>query len=239
MKAFVQTHTDGEFFNANFFDAWRAFNWFGYDVVKFKPEAIEDLEITSETPVYAGTSTTRRLLHRIGVTKPFLPSYPKELNSLLKRSIRVEIFGDIIERVAKGEALFIKPLDEDRKLFDGFLARSLSDLSVARIDLNREVYCSPPMDFLIECRAFILNKSIVDSRPYRGNFRITIAYYLIEQKIRELEFPVAYCLDLGYVQGMGTVLVEATDAFSFGNYGLEMTIFGRMIIDRWAEICKV
>ena len=51
--------------------------------------------------------------------------------------------------------------------------------------------------------------------------------------------PVAYCLDFGLTSKGDTALVEATDAWSFGHYGLDMLHFTNMVIDRWNEIVYV
>jgi len=248
VKAFVQIAHDGEFPNENFYSAWRAFSWYGFDVIKFKLEEAETLEVSYDTPVYASVPVTGRLLRKMGVMTPMLPNYPESLKSFLGRKIEIVPIEDIIKDLKEGKKWFIKPLDEERKRFDGFVVEKEIDLVRAAYYPEMRVYRSEVIDFKAEWRVFIFDDQILSVRPYKGSFRFHPDVTVIEEAVRKLKNPpIAYCLDFGTFQKGWTpddypdykhVLVEATDAFSFGHYGLDMTFFGQMIIGRWEEIWK-
>lgn len=240
MKAFVQIHTDGEFYNENAYLAWRAFRHFGYDVIKFKTADLYKQEITKETPCYAGVETTKSIFNKLGVKHKELSSYPSELKNYFIRDIKIETVEYVRKTVCSGKKIFAKPLDIHRKLFDGTLFETENDLiRLGGLDDNWPVYTCHPVRFASEYRCFVYNKQILDVRKYKGDFIFTPSQTFLFNVIRSYEnAPIAYCIDAGIIAEFSayTSIVEITDAWSFGHYGLNMVHFGRMLIDRWSEI---
>lgn len=243
MEAFVQVHLDGHFTNENHFLAWRGLSYFNYKVNVFKNYEASHLPLTKETPVYAGVSTFTNCLKKINIDilERELPSYPDSLNKYLGREIEVLKFKTIKDRLRDGKSVFIKPLDNDRKAFNGKLLEGQSGLDYIK-DIPDFIssYVFGRVNILSEYRVFIHKQKILDSRRYnQGNFRYNIDYNIVESAIKDLENPpIAYCLDFGYTDEGKTILVEATDAWSFAPYGLDMIHFTNMIVDRYKEIVK-
>jgi hypothetical protein len=247
MKAFVQIHTDGEFYNENYFNAWRAFEWMGYKTVRFKQFQSPD-DITKETPVFASVQQTKMIFNQLGIKHDELVSYPRCLDKYLYRNVGIAPIHEIRQGVCKGESIFVKPLDKNRKKFDGHLLKTEKDLIyLGGLEDDLQVYISEPINFKSEYRAFILHNEILDVRKYQGDFELVPSRNVINNMIRSLQghdlAPKAYCLDLGVCVNKNghdyTALVEVTDAWAFGHYGLPFQDYGKMIIERWNEICSL
>lgn len=241
MKAFVQIHTDYMFYNENYFNAWRAFNWLGYEVIKFKQFEIP-ADLTRETPVFASVQQTKMIFQKLGIKHEEFPSYPESLEYCLGRKFGIDTTSNINKRVNEGEKLFVKPLDKNRKRFDGFVAEKDTDfIAFCGKDFNEKVYWSEVKNIVHEVRVFIHKNKVMDIRPYRGVPFTELDSYLSKNVILTaiknlVNPPVAYCLDFGILDTRETLLVEATDAWAFGHYGLNFVDYGNMIIDRWNEI---
>ncbi len=238
MKAFVQIQTDNQFANPNYFEAWRGFKYLGYDVETFYPHDFYRMNITKETPCFAGVDITKKIFNKLNINHKELESYPSCLDPFLNRNIYILSIGEIKQLIQSGESVFIKPQDKDRKLFEGIVIKELKDLDKVNFLIDPyEVYCSDLINFLVEYRVFIHNGKILDSRKYRGNFELNIDYNVVRNAMRSMKnAPVAYCLDFGLTDQGKTALVEVTDSWSMGHYGLDMLHFVNMIIDRWNEI---
>lgn len=246
MKAFVQIHNDNDFYNENYFSAWRAFSWLGYEVTRF--QAYKDLPdgITKETPVFASVQQTKIIFNQLGVKHKELESYPNCLKRWLYRDVGTSSIGEVKKAVCKGESIFVKPLDKNRKLFDGIYLSGEKDLILlGRLEDDLEVCISEYINFKSEYRAYILNDEILDVRKYRGDFELAPSRNTIQNMIETLSGKnkiQAYCLDIGVCTNKNndnyTALVEVTDAWAFGPYGLNFVDFGKMIVARWNEICS-
>lgn len=240
-NAFVQVDLDGHFTNENHYLAWRGFSYFNYNVKLFKSHEINSLKITKETPIYAGVDTFTNCLKKIkiDVFQKELESYPESLIKYLGREFGEYYMKDIRNLVNSGREIFIKPLDRDRKAFDGKLLKNTQDLLYFQnIPDFVKVYGFGPVNIVLEHRVFVHNQKILDGRKYnQGDFRKNIDYSIVENAIKDLEKPpVAYCLDFGLTDDNRTILIEATDAWAFAPYGLDMIHFTNMIVDRWKEI---
>ena len=123
MKAFVQIQTDNEFANPNFFEAWRGLKYLGYDVETFYPHDFYKVGINKATPCFAGVDVTKRILNYLQIEHKELDSYPAPLLYFQKRNIYILSIGEIKQLIQSGESVFIKPLDKDRKLFDGMVIK--------------------------------------------------------------------------------------------------------------------
>ena len=237
MKAFVQTER-GEFPKEMYLSfAYGAAKYFGYEIVKFEPDNFDGM--SKESPVFCGAFQFPAILKHLGVNYSPLSSYPPKLAQYLNRKVEVAPLASVKERVISGEKLFIKPLDKDRKYFNGQLMNGWPkrDFQLFKAwQQNLDVFCCEPVEFKVEYRVFVHRGKILDSRKYRGDFRLNIDYDVVERAIKDFGGPVAYCLDFGLDSLGRTTLVEATDANSLGHYGLDPFYFANMIIDRWNEI---
>lgn len=189
----------------------------------------------------------REVFKRIGKTDVRLP-----LNS--DRESQICTMQVVRERVSKGEELFIKPIEI--KLFTGlvvnnsFVYAALKDLSD---DLKVLVYKPFPSKILSEWRLYIHNHKIVDARNYSGDFKVRPDYATCEEKVKvnkvqsfmhtDKAFPCAYTMDIAILDtpsltGVDNVVVEFNDMWAIGNYGIENSLYLRMLKDRYFEIVK-
>lgn len=237
MKTFVQTDR-GEFPKEMYLTyAYGAAKYFGYEIVKFEPDDFTGMK--KECPVFCGVNQFPLVLKHLGVDYMPLTSYPVKLESYLRRKIEIAPLVSVKARVANGETLFVKPRDSDRKYFNGQLISEWPnrDFQLFKaLQSNLDVFCCEPVEFKVEYRVFIHRGKILDSRKYRGDFRLNIDYEVVEAAIKDFGGPVAYCLDFGLDSLGRTTLVEVTDANSLGHYGLDPIYFSNMIIDRWNQI---
>lgn len=238
MKTFVQVER-GEFPREMYLTyAYGAAKYFGYEVVKFEPDNFAGM--SKECPVFCGVYQFPLVLKYLGVDYKPLPSYPAALSGYLNRKIEKTSLQEAKARVLAGEVLFVKPTDDNRKSFNGQLIKEKwpnRDFQLFKaLQSNQEVLICKPLEFLVEYRVFIHNGKILDSRKYRGDFRLNLDYNVVERAIADFGGPVAYCLDFGLDSLGRTTLVEVTDANSLGHYGLDPFYFTNMIIDRWNEI---
>lgn len=241
MKAFVQVQEDGEFYSENQFSAWRAFSQFGYEVIKFKRSELHRLDITRETPCCGGLSVMQYIFKLLKVEHNELSSYPLELTPFLGRKVGTSTLEAAVKKLSKGESLFIKPTDQNRKIFNGkvFDSESLDSNICALLVENPKmpVFVSEVVPFLDEYRVCIHNGSILGARPYKGNASLGYDFDEVARMVNAFEnAPIAYCLDVGITMANTTLLIEVTDAYSFGHYGLSCELYGKMLIDRWNEI---
>lgn len=240
IQAFVQVLINGDFSNENHYLAYRGFNYFDYDTVLFKSNEINKINITKDTPVYTGVDCFANCLKKlkIDIKDRELSSYPVSIEKYLDRKYGIYSLSEIKKMVDPDKPFFVKPLDADRKAFNGFICKDNQSLEFLKnIPDFYQCYVFETVDILSEYRVFIHKNKILDSRKYQGDFRYNLDYNIVGKAIADLTNPpVAYCLDFGFTKDGKTILIEGTDAWSFAPYGLDMIHFTNMIVDRWKEI---
>ena len=237
MKVLIQK-VKGEFSNLNFFQANKGFEELGYHIEYFDLEQLKGMELHKEAVVVGGIPVMNLAYDKLGVTRPIVPTYPAELRRYLGRKVELTPLGDIRNRVCFGnEAIFIKPVDEGRKLFTGHVVAKMRDLiRTAHIPGNTCVWTSAPVSFETEYRVFIRRGKILGAKHYRGDFRKIVNFDVVEQAKDLVDgIAIAYCLDFGTINGFST-LVEANDSNAMGTYGLHPVDAASMIADRWNEV---
>jgi len=235
MKAFVKTN-NGTFPNVNFYLAWEAFNTMGYNATCFEEHEIDNLDITKETPVFAGVTVFRKIIDKLGVNYAPFDCYPESLNLYYRRNIRRTTLGQVrFEFNNSAAPVFVKPVKP--KEFNGRVLNSCLDLiPMAKKPDELEVYISDPIDILSEFRVYVLEGEILDVKHYYGDWSITPSKEFVENVVKTYsEAPVAYGVDIGVNKEYGFV-VEANDGCNLGNYGLDAIHYGEMIVARWLEI---
>lgn len=244
MKSFVKVN-NGTYPNVNFYLAWEAFNTMGYDVVLFEEKDIDTLDITPETPVFAGVTIFKRIVDKLGVGyKPF-DCYPDVLKPYYGRTLTKSTLGVEREKFHKDYTkVFVKPVLP--KQFIGNVWESIINLiPLANIPDAAEVWVCDPMDILSEYRCYVLDGEILGVKHYYGDWSIVPDKSIVEKVVKEYkEAPAAYGIDFAVVKRhrgypyMDTVVLEVNDGCNLGNYGLDSIHYGEMIVSRWMEICK-
>ena len=96
---------------------------------------------------------------------------------------------------------------------------------------------SEPVDFISEYRVFLMRGQPIGMRYYKGNPFTAPSRKIVEAAARAwMSQPAACLLDFGVTSDGRTLLVEANDAFAFGNYGLPEITYARILECRWRDM---
>jgi len=238
--AYIQRKDDGEFMSPSTYASWYGCHMLGIDTKSFTVDQIDDLELSRETMVHGGVGMVRRALERIGVPAPSLDGMPPEsLLPLFKRRLWATTMLEVRERLDREEWTFIKPLKR-HKAFTGYVTGpSVSALAkTAHFEDDFEVLASEIRRFAVEYRLFIHYGQVLDCRMYRGDFRQSLDWSVVDAALEAFtDCPVAWSLDMGVMEDNGeTAIVEINDALSLGSYGMPSLPYTQMVIDRWEEV---
>lgn len=132
--------------------------------------------------------------------------------------------------------IFIKPVEE--KTAPGRIIRSYSDLSeYERLDPETEIYCSEVVHFISEWRCYLLYGRIIGICYYYGDINAECDREVINAAVKSYpDIPAGCALDFGVTDDGRTLLIEMNDGYSLGVYGLESTLYARLLTARWAEL---
>lgn len=210
----------------------------GYEIVFFEYKDLDKLSFTKDDVVVGGIELMTRAYALLGVDYKGFPTYPQELQEELGRCIRKQTIGEVRNTILNEGAVFLKPLDDQRKSFTGYVAKEFRDLvRTCSLTSTHEVYVSPVFEFLTEYRCFIHKGELLGAKNYRGDFTKMIDFGPVRRAIEKTRhMAVAYCLDFGLTKHGSTLLVEANDSNAMGTYGLWPVYAANMIADRWHEV---
>lgn len=210
----------------------------GADVHLFDSDDYDALPLAREDIVVGGIGFVRRALGRIRLAVPTLESVPSSLADFAGRKIWQGSLIDARRAVEAGEALFVKPLPEQLKLFTGQPLRQFSDLlATAHLPDDTIVECSELTPFVSEYRAFVLHGEVVGLRHYSGDPLLFPDASRVRAAVEAYRnAPAGYALDVGVCEDGRTLLVEVNDGYAVGAYGLPPTTYAVLIEARWAEL---
>lgn len=240
MEAFVQTR-HGEHENVNFFQASKGFYELGYFVNKIEFDEPISEAVTKETPVFAGIPLFKKVMQKLEVNYQDVPAYPEELAPFMYRGISVSSIGEVRKSLTPWDSLFIRPIDMNRKQFNGHILQREFDLrNTLHLPEETRVYVSEVVEFVSEYRVYVYGDIVVGAKHYAGDWGVPFSRRVVEGMIRKFRHkaPKAYCLDVGVLDTHETALVEVNDAINMGNYGLAAKAYSQMIDARWKEIVK-
>ncbi|MEH2239662.1 ATP-grasp domain-containing protein [Nostoc sp.] len=235
MKVYIQKDSEGEFASINFFLAYDSFRKMGWEIISFtKGESFTDLK--PENVVVGYIDAFYSSLKKLNITCPVEINYPQELQEFLGRKIWKSKINYIASHPEEWN-IFIKPAYASKK-FTGRLVRSTKDLISCGDEFeDTEVWCSEPVNFLAEWRCFVRYRKILDVRIYKGDWRATFDYRVIEKAVEAYKSaPNGYAIDFGCTKKGETLLVEVNDGYSLGSYGLFPLDYAKLLSARWAEI---
>ena len=254
MKSFVKVN-NGCFPNVNFYLAWEAFIQMGYSVTLFEEKDIDTLDITVDTPVFAGVTVFRKVIEKLGINYPPFDCYPKVLNPYYRRKIEVSTLGEVRKKFladdirTESKSVFVKPIKP--KEFTGVVLNSILNLiPLAHKSDDIPVYVCEPMEILSEFRVYVHDGDILGIKHYYGEWNFVPDKRFVEDVIRNYKScPIAYGIDIGVndTGGKKTIngdwsyydssfVLEVNDGCNLGNYGLDSIYYGEMIVARWFEI---
>ncbi len=197
-------------------------------------ESIGDLG--PEVAVHGFVGDTLAALKLIGVPAPEPMDYPEELADYRGRRIWRTMLG----AVTIGD--FVKPVRHKLftgRVWTGSIADRLATEGIPGVADNEPVWCSEPVEFIAEFRAFVLDDKVLDVRRYRGDWSLGPDRGAVTGAVMAYgSAPAAYALDFGVTEERATLLVEANDAFALGAYGLDPVLYARMISARWEQLAQ-
>ena len=159
--------------------------------------------------------------------------YPPELTAFRGREIRQIKLKDIRK---ESLPVFIKPVEE--KTAPGILINSWADLEdYKQLDPETDIYCSEVVNFISEWRCFLLYGKILDIRFYYGDKNAVYDRNIINEAVNAYTgMPAGCAMDFGVTDDGRTLLIEINDGFSLGTYGIEDTLYAKLLTARWAEL---
>lgn len=177
-------------------------------------------------------------LRQLGREVPAPLDYLGASQEVLGRRVWPSTLAGVRAAVERGDGdVFVKPRGV-AKSFTGRVVTSPEDLLGIRVSSPKTpVWCSEPVVFRAEHRAFVLRSQIVavnqyDGEPHELDPRVgkwvvaTIASGLL----------AGCAVDLGTLETGQVVLVEANDGFSLGRYGLGPETYCDLLMARWSEL---
>lgn len=236
MKAFVKVN-NGTFPNVNFFLAWEAFNQMGYSVTCFEEKDIDTMDVSVETPVFAGTTIFRRVIDRLGINYPPFDCYPTVLNPYYGRNLRRSTVGEEWDKWHHNPIpVFVKPVKP--KVFIGAVWESMLNLiPLAAVPRETECWVCEPLTIMSEFRVYVHEGDILGVKHYYGDWDIVPKGEFIHTVIKNYKpCPIAYGIDIGVLANGDNIVIEVNDACNLGNYGLDSIYYGEMLVNRWFEI---
>jgi hypothetical protein len=241
MRAFVKVNS-GTFPNLNYYLAWEAFNTMGYSVTLFEEKDIDTMDVTVDTPVFAGISIFRKVIDKLGINYPPFNCYPDVLKPYYGRNIRISTLG--VERkkfLENPVKVFVKPVKP--KEFIGNVWESILNLiPLANKSDDIQCYICEPIEMLSEFRVYVHDGDILGVKHYWGDWDIIPQRSFVEEVVKNYKpSPIAYGVDIAVIKDPQTkwrkdAVVEANDGCNLGNYGLDAIHYGEMIVARWFEI---
>lgn len=174
--------------------------------------------------------------------------YPGSLRKYLLRKVwpatMRDIRRDIYQEGFLKKPIFIKPRNR-LKRFTGFVCETIDDLSqhANNAGNNVDIWCSDIIHFTSEYRCPIVNGKLRGCYHYSNYntydyIKYREALFDLVQKMADenKEGNSAYCLDVGITNKGEIALIEMTDGFSFGKYGMSDELLVEILITRWNEL---
>lgn len=234
MKAYIQTHPNGDYYNVNAFVAAVGFDALGFEVVKYADVGdLHDLDKTAI--VVGGVGMVRKRLEQLGIPRPAEIEYPAELQPFLNRKVWASTLEQVIQ--AEQYGIFIKPVET--KLFAGKVITEFKDFIGLRYDRPVEIWCSEAVPLLTEWRCFVRYRTLLDVRYYKGAWDSQLDLSIVQAAIEAYHSqPAAYCLDFGVDAQGKYYLVEVNDGHSLGSYGMGAVSYAKFLSARWSELTE-
>lgn len=235
MRAFIQCNNKLEPINPNVFNAYKGLEDMGFECIKFSTlQELSDHYHNRSEIIVGGIGMIRKRLAAFGID-PITIDYPEELTEFLGRTIHRTTLSKIANN-PEIWPIFIK--SQEQKKITGKVIRTTADLvGMGTQGEDTEIYFSEVLDFVSEYRVFVRYGQILDCKHYWGNPMIFPSSSVIIDAISKYgSAPDAYGIDFAVTRDEKTVLIEVNDAWALGCYGLEMHLYAKFLLTRWAQI---
>lgn len=227
---------NNEFTDDYTFCAYEGFINTGHIVQFFsKPEKIH---YKKNDIVVGCIQSMKHIANKLSVILPTM-YIPEGAEKFAGREIHKSTVGQVVTDFKRtGRSVFVKPVATK-----GFPAQvldpqfPLTTFLGQTIDDNTECWWSEVINFVSEYRLFLVNEQIVGAKNYLGDFRQSLDWNVVDKAIDSIEWhPKGYCLDFGITDKGQTLLIEANDGYSIGNYGLDCIDYCQLLKERFLEL---
>ena len=174
--------------------------------------------------------------------------YPESLREYLLRNVWPSTMKALRDEIYISgfldKPVFVKPRD-NLKRFTGFICESVDDITqnAKGAGNNVKIWYSDVIHFTSEYRCPIVNGKLRGCYHYSNHnpydyIKYRKALFETVQKMADenKEGNSAYCLDVGITNKGEIALIEMTDGFSFGKYGMSDELLAEILITRWSEL---
>jgi hypothetical protein len=228
-----------EKFNNEYSDDWTFAAYIGFTNMGYIVQSyhkVEKIHYKKGDIVVGCIQSMRFMANKLNVTLPNL-YIPEGLEPYTGRLIHKSSIGEVMNGIKEKMPIFIKPVLT--KQFPAQVITSLPLITYIGQDYEDSMECwvSTVVNFTSEYRLFIHNKQIVGCKHYWGDFRISLDWKVVDEAMSKLQWqPCGWCLDFGVTDKGETLLIEANDGYSIGNYGLDGMDYAKLLRDRWYEL---
>lgn len=245
MRVYIARGTDQftstEICTESTYAAFYGFSLMGAEIVFFDAKEGPPEGLLRSDIIVGWIGNVKKGLINLGIEPPKELDYPESLRKYLGRNVW-ESTLHTIHNNPDTWPVFVKP--KLGKQFTGKLITKLGDMIGLGSQDDREIWCSDPMDFKSEWRTFVRYGEMLDSRCYKGDFRVSPDWSVVQEAIQAYtEQPASFTMDVGPVlQHDGTYkthIVEVNDGYAMGGYGLFPTQYAKMISARWCEMVGI
>lgn len=243
MKVYIQT-INKEIPDDWVFAAYLGFKKKGCDIKFF--ENINSVPFNNDNVVVAYIEDTIEFFKNNNISIPPPLNIPFNLNreEFLGRNIEITTMSKFREDGMY--PIFVKPQGRVKEFSSGVLTnKDTKRLILHDVPDESLVMTSSVIDILSEYRCFVHNGILRGIKHYQGDFKIFPDIKFIEKIINVYkDAPISYTIDVGIIDlpyehpDKRTVLIECSDCWSIGHYGLDIQIYSTMLRDRWYEIIR-
>ena len=231
MRAYIHGF-QGKPYNSDCQAAYDGFQSLGIEPVLFTTNEEFDTR-NPEDVVVGGTILIWHALKQRGIEAEHF-DYPNELINFRGRKIWESRLKDLHEA---DFPIFIKPIEE--KIAPGIVVETMEQLKeeYGLLDPETAIYCSEPVEFISEWRCFLLYGHVIGIQFYYGDCDARYDQAVINAAIKAYpNMPAGCALDFGVTDDGRTLLIEMNDGYSLGTYGLNPTLYAKLLSARWAEL---
>ena len=200
-------------------------------------EDIEEVPISRDNLLVGPIDDTIAYFKRLGFTNiPTAMNVPIELKQYAGRELNYMTMGEF--RKQTKFPIFLKPNAIAKEFVAGVMFRAEDVTTIHReVPDDMPVMTSEVVDFVSEYRCYVINGKLVGILFYLGDLRVFPDVKVIDAIIADFKTaPAGYGLDVGITSDGRTLLVECTDGWSIGNYGLEDKLYTKLLSARWVEL---
>lgn len=223
--------------------AYMGFKEKGATVILF--EDIEEIPKSRTNIVVAYIEDTRIYFEKMGIKLNENFSYPAELEKYYGRKIWTSTMGEF--KANPVAPVFIKPAFN--KQFVSGPVTNIKNIPFLFKDDPEDPSYAPDdapailaemIDFVSEYRCYVADGELLAIQHYMGDIRIFPDVKVIDAALADYTTQSAgFALDFGITRDGKTLVVEANDGWSLGNYGLKDTVYARLLATRWRQIMKI